>query len=490
MIDPPPIDDVVVDKFNGQFSTAWKRWLNVAYSSLPGGVIPGGVVPPELGGTGLTSYTVGDLIYASATTTLSRLVDVAVGHVFLSGGVGAIPHWGTVTAGNGIALNITSTDLAISNTGNLTCENGFTNTTDSTVSFVDGTRTFSIQPAVTNYEFFSGGTQYVKTTTSSVVIANTEGLHYIYFDTAGVLQETTTFSAAIITTDAFVAIVYWDVSGAKSIYFGDERHGRVMPSETHLYLHLTRHAVYQRGLALANFSVDGTGNSDANAEFSVADGIIWDEDLQHTITDGSPQDISPIAKIPMYYLTGADQWNKVNAGNFPLVYKSAGTNARADYNLFSGGVWSLAEVANNNFTLTHIFATNNISEPIIGIVGQATYGNIPSAQAGAASELAAIFGLGGLTPEYVAIASIIWQTSGTYANTPASRIRSTASGASYVDWRTSSGIGTSPAITDHNNLDGLQGGTTAEYFHLTSAEYAALSGDAADRILATQVFGA
>ncbi len=44
--------------------------------------------------------------------------------------------------------------------------------------------------------------------------------------------------------------------------------------------------------------------------------------------------------------------------------------------------------------------------------------------------------------------------------------------------------------TNHNNLAGLQGGAANEYYHLTAAEYAGLSGDNATRILETQVFGA
>lgn len=45
------------------------------------------------GGTGLSSYTIGDLIYASGTTTLSKLADVAVGSILVSGGVGVAPSW-------------------------------------------------------------------------------------------------------------------------------------------------------------------------------------------------------------------------------------------------------------------------------------------------------------------------------------------------------------------------------------------------------------
>lgn len=47
------------------------------------------------GGTGFATYAVGDLLYASATNALSKLADVAVGRVLISGGVGVAPAWST-----------------------------------------------------------------------------------------------------------------------------------------------------------------------------------------------------------------------------------------------------------------------------------------------------------------------------------------------------------------------------------------------------------
>lgn len=48
------------------------------------------------GGTGLSSYAIGDLIYASGTTALSKLADVATGNALISGGVGVAPAWGKI----------------------------------------------------------------------------------------------------------------------------------------------------------------------------------------------------------------------------------------------------------------------------------------------------------------------------------------------------------------------------------------------------------
>lgn len=64
------------------------------------------------GGTGITSYAVGDLIYASGATALAKLADVATGNVLLSGGVTTAPAWGKV----GLTTHISGT-LAVGNGG-------------------------------------------------------------------------------------------------------------------------------------------------------------------------------------------------------------------------------------------------------------------------------------------------------------------------------------------------------------------------------------
>jgi hypothetical protein len=54
------------------------------------------VVPATAGGTGQTSYAIGDLLYANTTTTLAKLPDVATGNALISGGVGVAPSWGKI----------------------------------------------------------------------------------------------------------------------------------------------------------------------------------------------------------------------------------------------------------------------------------------------------------------------------------------------------------------------------------------------------------
>lgn len=75
------------------------------------------------GGTGLTTYAVGDLISPNTTTTLSRIAAVATGSVLKSAGVNTLPTWGTLA----------STDLT--NSSNIALLNG--------TQTVSGTYTFS-----------------------------------------------------------------------------------------------------------------------------------------------------------------------------------------------------------------------------------------------------------------------------------------------------------------------------------------------------------
>jgi hypothetical protein len=62
-------------------------------SATTGAIVVAGTLGAASGGTGQSSYTVGDILYASTTTALSKLADVATGSVLVSGGVGAAPAY-------------------------------------------------------------------------------------------------------------------------------------------------------------------------------------------------------------------------------------------------------------------------------------------------------------------------------------------------------------------------------------------------------------
>lgn len=64
------------------------------------------------GGTGIASYAVGDILYASGSTALSKLADVATGNALISGGVTTAPSWGKI----GLTTHVSGT-LAVGNGG-------------------------------------------------------------------------------------------------------------------------------------------------------------------------------------------------------------------------------------------------------------------------------------------------------------------------------------------------------------------------------------
>lgn len=87
----------------------WKNWFLQLTRNVNG---TWGV---SNGGTGINTYTIGDLLYASAATTLSKLADVAAGSYLRSGGVATAPVWSTTTLPNSATIG----DLLYSSAANV-----------------------------------------------------------------------------------------------------------------------------------------------------------------------------------------------------------------------------------------------------------------------------------------------------------------------------------------------------------------------------------
>ena len=87
----------------------------ISSGSIPFSLVTG-TVPVNQGGTNIASYTIGDIIYASGSTTLSKLADVATGSVLVSGGVGVAPSY----SNSPTVTNLTATSTIIANTIGIT----------------------------------------------------------------------------------------------------------------------------------------------------------------------------------------------------------------------------------------------------------------------------------------------------------------------------------------------------------------------------------
>jgi hypothetical protein len=106
-----------------------------SWDTIAAGDITSGTLAVARGGTNLGSYTTGDLLYASGTTTLAALADVATGNVLLSGGTNTAPSYGKV----GLGTHISGT-LAVGNGGTGV-------TTLSGIAFGNGTSAFTAATA-------------------------------------------------------------------------------------------------------------------------------------------------------------------------------------------------------------------------------------------------------------------------------------------------------------------------------------------------------
>jgi len=332
---------------------------------------------------------------------------------------------------------------------------GFPNRTDSTTSFVDLSREFTIAPVSTSFEVYVKSTKFIKSSAETIAIPNISGNHYIYYNDSGVLSSTQVLNSDLFQNNALVSIVYWNSETSSHVYFAEERHGLTMDGATHTYLHTVFGARYLSGLALQNFSVNGDGNSASHAQFTSDSGSIRDEDLLITIASQS--------QIPVLYREG-QLWRKKAADSFPIIYSGTagytGASGRLPFNEYTGGAWQLTEIANNSFVLIHVFGTNDKDNPVVAIQGIATYGNVTAARIAASSEITSLSGLP--FAEFVALGSVVFQSADTFANTPKAAI-SSVNGADYVDFRGTQLYTPAGEATTHSLLSGLSGDDHIQY---------------------------
>jgi hypothetical protein len=295
-------------------------------------------------------------------------------------------------------------------------------------------------------EFWVVGKRFVKTSDDTITLDTTEGTHYIYYDNTGTLSQTTVFSISLIESEALVSILYYGLDGW--IYFGEERHGLIMDGATHTYLHQTVGAKYESGLGLSNFVVDGTGNNNTDATYTLASGVIWDEDIRF-ISAGA----TPYLGNKVYYRTGTT-W----ANNVSIIPVMTGGTGRLVWNDENGGDWITTEVTDAKYVLIHLFASTDLDYPVIAIIGQNEYSNSSNAREGATTEIGNLIVGDVPMQELVPLGTIIYQTRSSYSNDVKARVISTDTGDDYISWiGTTITAGVSPSshqnLTDRDVLD-------------------------------------
>jgi hypothetical protein len=135
------------------------------------------------GGTGQTSYAVGDLLYANTTTTLAKLADVATGNALISGGIGVAPSYGKI----GLTTHVS---------GTLPVANGGTNLTSFTangIMYASSTSALATGSALTfdGTNFATTGNASASAFIPTSATIPTNGIYYPAANTTGIASNST-----------------------------------------------------------------------------------------------------------------------------------------------------------------------------------------------------------------------------------------------------------------------------------------------------------
>ena len=228
-----------------------------------------------------------------------------------------------------------------------------------TLSFVDGTRTFTVNASADYYYFIAGVELSLASGNYTAVIDDTEGVWYVYFSGGTLIASQTPWN--LLDTDkVLVAFIYWDATNNAQITCGWELHGWTMDRATHHYLHFTMGARWESGLAVSKPGAD---------LLDVSNGSFHDEDIEVEIVDDDTPDsiweqiLTPL-QAPILYRTGAGgDWRKIAASTTP-VYLDANV---LQFNDPSWG-WTACDL--NKYVAYWVLATNCQHAPIVIVPGQ------------------------------------------------------------------------------------------------------------------------
>jgi len=304
---------------------------------------------------------------------------------------------------------------------------GYPERENSHIEFDDATRTFTISPVTESFTFYCMGKKFVRTVPESIQIDDLEGVWFFYYYYASLVATQTPWK--FNNHSVFTAILYWDSTNKKSILFGEERHGLVMDWSTHERLHsVDGTQIEPGGFKPINYIKQGDGSSNSHAQIGFTPGAIHDEDIEMKVTNMlSPSDaltpfaqyLGPIAKMPIYYrvgLTSDNVWRRIDATNYPFAWNVGG--GPAYYNKYDEltDTWSLEPMTDNYHSAVWVFATNNIYEPLVCVLGQTEAESLILADVSNLYETLKLEKL--FTLEFKFLWRILFKTSTSFTNEP------------------------------------------------------------------------
>jgi hypothetical protein len=308
----------------------------------------------------------------------------------------------------------------------------FAGGTDCDISFNLSTLEFTVAPKInvfTYYQYRNKLTYHVMSKAYQVNIAETQGLHLIYFD-----ADTDTKTQVLLSTmpdqdeaeeiylyKVAVAWLYFipeDIGTgqpASVIYFGDSRHGSEWPNQVHWWNHRSLNSLRAQGLTITQTKVDRDGSLNTHAQFDITSGEVLHSDILKAVDGDSP------ASLPIWYMVSGAPNIVYNPG---YAFYVSGT---ACYNPGSGPV----PAQDGYFVMYHIFATNCLLTPLISAMGLAEYetiGDAAKAKDWEIDQIRQTF----VQSNMMLIDTVIFQTSAAYGNDVKTRLVALAPNDIYV----------------------------------------------------------
>ena len=242
-----------------------------------------------------------------------------------------------------------------------------------TLAYDEGTRTVTLTG--TDFDVFSGGTNYTKNTVS-LAHPDVQGGHFFYYDETGTLV--TGQTPWDLTIHAPVSFVFWDATNNRGIPF-EERHNAGRDVYWHRNQHINEGTKISSGFAASGYTINL--QSDAGVSLAIATGRVEDEDIR---VDTTPlPDAGPYTIIERVGTSG--DWQITRTSALPFLY--TGTNLQ--YNQNNGGTWQRTNVSNTDYTNIWVFAATalNGQDQYIFVPGQAEFGTANLANADVVSNV-------------------------------------------------------------------------------------------------------
>ena len=221
---------------------------------------------------------------------------------------------------------------------------GFPNKIDSTLTYDSSSHVVAISGS--NFKVYCFGKEYIKNTEGITITSPTKGqIYYIYYDANAILQQSTLEWGFTIGVTSICTIYLNGNDGAG--FISDERHGIIMDSATHEFIHDTIGPRYASGFTL-------TTTTASVGKYTISAGEWYDDDNAYNILTTTTSSL-------MAYYSGS------------MIVSTTETSS-----IWNGGtkyynnvtLGTLVSYTGNNAGCYYIYAINGYSNKFITIYGQ------------------------------------------------------------------------------------------------------------------------